>query len=54
MKDKEPKLEEIEASHTLGGAVIHSIRDKGKRKEKWEKEKKRKSTGKKSFDKRRK
>jgi hypothetical protein len=24
MKDKEPKLEEIEASHTLGGAVIHT------------------------------
>ncbi len=23
MKDKEPKLEEIETSHTLGGAVIH-------------------------------
>ena len=23
MKDKEPNLEEIEASHTLGGAVIH-------------------------------
>ena len=24
MKDKEPKLEEIKASHTLGGAVIHT------------------------------
>ena len=24
MKDKEPKLEEIEVSHTLGGAVIHT------------------------------
>ena len=24
MKDKEPKLEEIDVSHTLGGAVIHT------------------------------
>ncbi len=24
MKNKEPKLEEIEAYHTLGGAVIHT------------------------------
>ena len=24
MKDKEPKLEEIASSHTLGGAVIHT------------------------------
>ena len=24
MKDKESKLEEIEVSHTLGGAVIHT------------------------------
>ena len=24
MKDKEPKFEEIEVSHTVGGAVIHT------------------------------